>query len=227
MPISLSFLIAAAVICVLVHLLACAWTGAVLGVAVREVSLGFGPVLWRCGRFSLKSLPLGGFVKFKESADTEPALAAGTLDEPETQGALDRQGLAAQLAIGASGCVVLLALAYACLQGAGMRAFEWGFVELVSGALSPLTAGPALLAQAARTLAGLPFVAVLGLVAAKFAAFNLLPLPGANGGFLLAALARRAGIARLWPASLTQLLFLVYFAFIASWLCALGVYLWR
>jgi hypothetical protein len=245
---TLSFLIASAVVCVLAHLLACAWTGAGLGVAVREVSLGYGPALWRWGRFTLKSLPFGGFVKFKESGDAqaaspqwetapelagaasrsgEPAMPSDALAQAETHDALDDQGLAVQLAIGASGCVALLLIAYACLQGEGMRAVGNGLVQLILGGLSPLDKGQVLLAQARQALAGLPFVAVLGLVAAKFAAFNLLPLPGANGGFLVAVLARQAGVARLWPASLTQLLFLVYFALIASWLCALGVYLWR
>ena len=61
-------------------------------------------------------------------------------------------------------------------------------------------------------------------VAAKFAASNLLPLPGMNGGAAIALLARQAGLDLWWPAKATQALLWVWVVIMVCWLLALGVY---
>ncbi len=67
----------------------------------------------------------------------------------------------------------------------------------------------------------LPFKALLGHVAAKFAAFNLLPLPATNGGQALTFIGRRFGLDRIWPARLTHILVLAYLALGLSWVGAM------
>jgi len=139
---------------------------------------------------------------------------------------LEAQPLWAQLFIGASGCLALIALASALLGGmAGVQALAGGFANIVTGALSPLHTAQALLARVDAAAHGLPFSTLLGLTAATTAALNLLPLPGANGGYLLGALGKGAGLAKHWPASLTQILLLGYVALAASWLVSAVVYL--
>jgi membrane-associated protease RseP (regulator of RpoE activity) len=213
-------LLSSVVLCVLLHMFVIALCGAAFGVTVREISLGLGPRAFGIGRFTFRALPFGGAVRFKDSREE-------ALDASDMHGALDGRSLLVQIVIGLSGCLALLALAIVALQAEGVQAFLNGFVEIVTGALSPMDKAQALLAQAQQRLAGAPFMAVLGLVAAKLAAFNLLPLPAANGGYVIAMIARGVGIAKFWPQGLTPVLLLVYLAIAISWLWALVVYLVR
>jgi len=211
-------LLSAVVLCVLLHMFVIALCGAAFGVTVREISLGLGPKAFSIGNFTFRAFPFGGSVRFKDSREEE-------LDADDMRGALDDRSLLVQIVIGLSGCLALLALAIVALQAEGVKAFLNGFLEIVMGAVSPMDKAQALLAQAQQRLTGAPFVTVLGLVAAKLAAFNLLPLPAANGGFVIAMIARGLGIAKFWPQGLTPVLLLAYLAIAISWLWALVVYL--
>lgn len=223
-------LLLAVALCALVHVTVMAFAGRALGVALEELSFGLGPRLLRMGRVSLRLLPVGGAVRFQAAGATGPA--DDTMPADETISAdvepqqLEAQPLWAQLCIGASGCLALIALASWLLGGmAGVQALAAGFVNLASGALSPLHSAQALLARADGAAHALPFHTLLGLTAATTAALNLLPLPGANGGYLLSALGRSTGLSKHWPASFTQILLLAYIALAASWLVAAAVYL--
>ncbi|MBU4610260.1 site-2 protease family protein [Achromobacter sp. GG226] len=255
-------LLIAVVLCVFLHTFSMALAGVAMGVTLREVSIGFGPTLFRAGRLRVRLLPLGGSVQFKDSQvaaqerraaaawardaldekeshlekpDIEvPVLEASDSGEPEDgalvleasdlEGALDQRHAIVQGLIGLAGCAALVMLAVAIWQGAGLHAVVAGFGQIVAGAISPLDEAQGLIAQAEQALVGLPLLGVLGWVAAKLAAFNLLPLPAANGGFVLAALGRALGIQRYWPSGLTMLLLFVYVAIAMSWLVAFGSY---
>jgi hypothetical protein len=214
------YLLGAVVLCMLLHVLVIALTGAALGITVREVTLGLGPTAFTVGRLRVKALPFGGAVRFKDSREE-------ALDAADMRDALDGRPLGVQLLVGLSGCLALIALAVATVHGEGLRAVVEGFVQIVAGALSPMGTAQALLAEAAQRLAELPRLAVVGLVAAKLAAFNLLPLPGANGGFVIATLARAVGITKAWPQPLTMALLFVYLAIGVAWVVALAMYLIR
>ncbi|MGE8706103.1 MAG: site-2 protease family protein [Achromobacter sp.] len=232
-------LLLAVALCALVHVTVMAFAGRALGVALDELSFGLGPRLLRLGRVSIRLLPVGGAVRFQTAGATMPAdgtmpadvstptAATMPADEADVDPRhLEAQPLWAQLFIGASGCFALIALACALLGGmAGVHALADGFANIVSGALSPLHTAQALLARVDAAAHGLPFPMLLGLTAATTAALNLLPLPGANGGYLLGALGKSAGLGKHWPASLTQILLLAYVALAASWLVAAVVYL--
>jgi len=232
-------LLLAVALCALVHVTVMAFAGRALGVALDELSFGLGPRLLRLGRVSIRLLPVGGAVRFQTAGATmladgtmpadvaTPTAATMPADEADVDPRhLEAQPLWAQLFIGASGCFALIALACALLGGmAGVHALADGFANIVSGALSPLHTAQALLARVDAAAHGLPFPMLLGLTAATTAALNLLPLPGANGGYLLGALGKSAGLGKHWPASLTQILLLAYVALAASWLVAAVVYL--
>lgn len=213
-------LLSSVVLCMLMHMFVIALCGVAFGVTVRELSLGLGPKAFSIGRLTFRALPFGGSVRFKDSREE-------ALDASDMHGALDGRSLLVQIVIGLSGCLVLLALAIVVLQAEGVQAFLSGFVEIVTGALSPMDKAQALLAHAHQRLAGAPFLVVLGLVAAKLAAFNLLPLPAANGGYVIAMIARGMGVAKFWPQGLTPVLLLAYLALAISWLWAFVVYLIR
>ncbi len=238
-------LLLAVALCALVHVTVMAFAGRSLGVALDELSFGLGPRLLRMGRVSIRLLPIGGAVRFQTAGATMPAdgtmpsdvdmqseVAAPTAatmpaDEADVDPRhLEAQPLWAQMLIGVSGCLALIALAYALLgRMASAQALVDGFANIVSGALSPLHTAQALLARMDAAAHGLSVPTLLGLTAATTAALNLMPLPGANGGYLLGALGKSAGLSKHWPASLTQLLLLAYVALAASWLVAAVVYL--
>ena len=211
-------LLCAIVACVAIHIGSIAWVAAKLGVTIREVSFGFGPVLKRFGVLTIKLVPLGGFVKLKDSR--EEYIEPWDMDD-----ALDAQPLAARLAIGASGCVALLLVVAATAQFDGLRAFASGFGQFFSGALSPLGDAQRLLGGVSTAVHASSFVTLFGLAAAKFAAVNLLPFPANNGGFMLAALFKNTALARWWPAGLTTCLTLAQIGLSLSWLFAVAVYL--
>lgn len=211
-------LIAALFLCLLLHLSVLALVGTSLGITLRELSYGFGPVIARWGRVQLKAFPLGGAVRFKDTR-------AEDLESWERDGTFDRQPTLVQLVVMLSGSIALLTVAFAIMHTEAFPAFKEGFGQAVSGAFSPLTRAQELLADASAAISRLSFFSLLALVAVKMAAFNLLPLPPLNGGALIALIANQMGAAAIWRPSFTQALQFAYIALAFSWLVAWVVYL--
>jgi membrane-associated protease RseP (regulator of RpoE activity) len=213
---TLNLLLAIALVALL-HVGTMAVVGNALGAQLQSVSFGFGPTVWRSARFHVRALPVGGSVRFLHTLED-------SVPEDEEHRALDRRPTLAQLATVLSGCAVLLALALAVLGAGAVKAFVELPAQFFGGAISPLGDAQALMRQAALALQAAPFAVVLGVVAAKAAALNLLPLPALNGGAALAVLGRRLGVARLWPERVTVALFFVWLAPVAAWFVALCAY---
>lgn len=211
-------LIAALFLCLLLHFSVLALVGTSLGVTLRELSYGFGPVIASRGRVQFKAFPLGGAVRFKDTK-------AEDLESWERDGTFDGQPMLVQLVVMLSGCIALLSVAFAITPSEAFTAFKDGFGQVVSGAFSPLTRAQQLLAEANAAISRLSFLSLLALVAVKMAAFNLLPLPPLNGGALIALIANKMGAAAIWRPSYTQALQFAYIALAFSWLLAWIVYL--
>jgi membrane-associated protease RseP (regulator of RpoE activity) len=192
-----AFLFVAAIwLCVLVHVGVMALVGWQVGVTVEEVSFFFGPTLFRLRyrgvSYRVGAIPMGGFVKFKgergNNTDPEQILFAADMEPP---GFRDLHPLKQSL-ISASGCVALLALAALCLgPWAAVRSLSRGFVQLIP--FAPWTpawvpGGRELVGRLMALFQQGPFRVALGVMAAKLAAFNLLPLPPSNGGMILASM---------------------------------------
>ena len=199
--------------CVAIHLLTIAATAHVVGVRVRAVSLGMGPVLARFGRFQLRAVPLGGHVTLLDSR-VEP------VPKEAMPQAFDGRSTAEQVAIALSGCAALVAVAWGLLWTAGLEAVGAGVVQILRGALSPFGQGQGLVADVVHFARAAPATVVFGCTAAKLAALNLLPLPALNGGAALASVGRRLGLARWWPAGATTGLSLVALGIGLSWCAA-------
>jgi membrane-associated protease RseP (regulator of RpoE activity) len=188
-------------LCTAVHIAAIALTGYWLGARVVRVSFGVGPHLrhtWRNIEWELGPVPLGGSVSFFGTGQ----------DAFEEHGAFVRLSRLRRTVISASGCAGLLLLALVTvgpehLRGSLTNAFrELGISFLALGRSRPL-ADPV----AATTASVLPRLwshwaslvreapaSALGVLAAKTAAFNLLPLPPLNGlAMLLEPLQSRTG----------------------------------
>ena len=120
-----------------------------------------------------------------------------------------------RLLIGCAGPFALLTLALLVSPFDGLGQVGSGFVQYVAGALSPFGQAQRLLRLAAEAAGGLDFMPLLGLVAAKTAAFNLLQ-----------ALFERTELARRWPPQATQAALLVFLGSVLSWVVALAAFLW-
>jgi membrane-associated protease RseP (regulator of RpoE activity) len=187
---------AAVSLCVVAHVGAMALVGWRVGATVEEVSFFFGSALirfrYRGVSYRVGVIATGGFVRFKGDRDkpkgSEEIMFAADIEPP---GLLDLHPLK-RVVIAASGCGALLTLAALCLgPWASVRSLGRGFVQL-----SPFAQWTPAWVPEGKELAGRfvslfrhgPFRVALGVLAAKFAAFNLLPLPPLNGGLIVADL---------------------------------------
>jgi len=199
--------VATAAASLLVHLLAIAAQGTWFGLPLTQFSFGYGATLLRAGRVRVGVLPVGGYVMFGQ-IDDKPAM--------------EKLGLVAQLWLAVTGPVTLLVLS-TCLVGASaLPAFVAGLWQWPAGALSPLETGPELLAAARRQAVDGPFMVTLGLVAAKMAALNLLPIVGSNGWQVLATLGRRLGLSARALQTASRGMSIVSLLMFASWLIAIA-----
>lgn len=209
----LFLLLLALPLCVLIHLGTMARVGRPFGLSLQEFTFGMGPTVLHRGWFRWRLLPWGGAVQF---------------DEPKGPGSgLDALPPAVQWVICLSGCWVLLLLA-AVLTGApaAWAAFVTTPGQWLVGALSPWQDAQPLLRSAAGLVNDATAAAVVGTVAAKFAALNLLPLIPLNGGAAVRVLARATGLDRWWPGALTTLSAMVLLASMLLWCAALVRFAW-
>lgn len=213
----LHLLLAVALIPIL-HVTTMAVVGRAMGARLHWVSFGWGPMLFKGQNLHVRALPGMGSVRFSHSVEDG-------LPESDWHLALDRLSLPAQWLVTLSGCALLLALAVALHGYAAVEAFLALPAQLLAGAVSPFGDAQTLLREAADAVRSSSFAVLLALIAAKVAAFNLLPLPMLNGGAAVAALGRRLGLARHWPPAATHALICVYLALAALWALALGGYL--
>lgn len=170
----------------LVHLGGFVLAGLLGGATIEKVEIFSGlklvAVNFRGVPLSLGSIPTGGSVAFKGMAYSE---------EATEEKSFRRLPLAWRVVIIASGPFAVLLLASVCIGPveAG-RSLANGFHQLVLGAFAPLSQGQILLQKTLYLFHTQAFVIVLGVVAAKIAAGNLLPVPPMNGGQLLMELFR-------------------------------------
>ena len=170
----------------LVHLGGFVIAGLLSGASIEKIDIFTGPKLavvhFRGVPLSVGCLPTGGSVAFKGMAYSE--------EEAEGK-SFRRLPLAWRMVIIASGPLAVSLLASVCIGPveAG-RSLINGFHQFVMGAFAPSSQGQALLKKALYLFHTQPFVIVLGVVSAKIAAGNLLPVPPMNGGQLLMELFR-------------------------------------
>lgn len=205
---------------IFVHVSALALGATLAGVAIREIRVGFGPVLLRFARYRIALGPFGGFVKMKDSREEQ------SVAEP-MQDAFDHQPGWKQALIPLSGPTALLLLALLLLGEDGWHAFIKGFSQVLVGALAPLSEAQQLLGSFNDYLRARSFLDVLGLLAAKMAAINLLPLPMLNGGAAILALLGFNRASERTTTTMQMLGVLALGALWLSWTVAIAIFLLR
>jgi membrane-associated protease RseP (regulator of RpoE activity) len=224
MLVALKFIAAIALLAAL-HVSVMAVLGRLLGIAVRQVSLGFGPVLFSFGILQLRALPFGGSVTFKDtrSEDTTDEAPAehGRVDD-----AFDHQPRAVQVLLPLAGAASLAVVALLLHPGSALASIGHGFAQIVAGGVSPLGTAQGLIEGARAFATQQGFLPLLGMPAAKLAALNLLPLPAMNGGQALLALMKRDlhEDSSPWLQRLTEWGLWLCVALALSWAVAIGVF---
>lgn len=206
-------LIAAAVILsILLHILSMGFVGWLLGAKIQVVSLFSGPRLFGIKLFGVdfrvSCFPLGGYVKFHDGSSGK--------------GGFENLHPAKRMLTSASGPLALLLFA-GCLVGfapAG-RYFISGFGQFFTGAAMPLSTGQELLNRL-HLMTSLSFAGLAGLIAAKLAAFNSLPFPVLNGGYVvLQAVQLIASISAKTVERINQVGFLIVLIIVSGWMVAI------
>lgn len=174
------------ILTVIVHVGSMVIVGRLFKTQIDEIGLFTGPNLYSTSKggvkFSLKLLPIGGFVKF--TATPEPFEDDSTPPKKLNKGEYLFEQLSAfkKIIITLSGCLMLTIIGLLAL---GLmptcESILLGIKQILLGALSFNTAHQ-LINLIAQYLANASLITIWGLVATKEVAFNLLPLTVLNGG---------------------------------------------
>ncbi|PXX35295.1 site-2 protease family protein [Undibacterium pigrum] len=202
------------VICNLLHLPTIAIAGWAAGVEVQKISLGFGPTLLQRKNVVVKLIPLTGYVRFRDTRNME-------FFDGNPSRTFDRLPALQQILVALTGCAIQLALAFVILGQSALTDFLALFEQYFMGALSPFELAPSLLHDAYRLIQTTPFFTLLGIVAAKMAAYHLLPLAGFNGTQIITILAQRLGLDKFAPQSGFGFIAILSLASVASWCIAI------
>lgn len=195
-----------------VHVTAMALAARALGIGLLGVSYGLGPRVFAVGLVTVRLVPAGGYIQMKRAPDYVG---------PDV---FDERPVWRRVALHLAGPAALVALAVALLGGEGWRAFLATFVQIPLGALAPGTEGQRYVAEVVGFVGERPPGDVVGAVAAKVAASNLLPFPALNGGGALRALVWGRRGPPPWEGYLVLLSMLPLLALYVGWAAALVAY---
>ena len=215
--------VAALALLVCIHIGTMAALGHGLGIKVRRISMGFGPPLFSVGIFQLRLLPVAGSVAFK---DTRTEDVPDDISPDDFDDAFNHKPRAIQVLLPLAGAASLALVALLLHPGSALASISHGFVQIVAGGLSPLGTAQGLIDGGRAFAAQQGFVPLVGMVAAKLAALNLLPLPAMNGGQALLALLKRdpREDTAPWLQRLIEWGLWLWVALALSWLVAIGCF---
>lgn len=212
-------LIVAWVLLIVLFTSAHALGGLAFGIELEEVSYGFGKALFRRGKVKIGTVPFGGYVKLKDTREDVD-------DEPDNLRAFNHRSRFVQAFIYLLGCAAMALVAMLLLAGPALAEVVAGFRQIIAGAFAPGSTAQNYI-QATHTLwTQHGFVALLGLLAAKIAAFNLLPLATLSGGQAILALAGAdRGRQPQWLLGVMNISIALLLALMCSWAYALVLFL--
>lgn len=202
------------IICNTLHLLSAAAASWAAGVKIKEIALGFGPTLLRYKSLTLKLVPLTGYLKFLDTRDLAPS-------DDNITGAFDLQPTSRQIMIVLTGSTVQLLLATVLLGQSAWQDFLAFPEQYVMGALSPFELAPSLLRDAYHLIQSTPLLTLLGIVAAKMAAYHLLPLAGFNGLQIIGIVVHRLGLDQFAPKACFKFIAVITLVSGVSWCAAI------
>lgn len=218
-------LMAAWIVVTLVHLSGFVLASLVFSQKIEEFSLFFGKsilsVSWRGCTFYIRSIPMGGSVMIEgmEYDDDETSVSTpvhGFRAMPTSKRLLT-------LLAGPITCF-LLAIACGGVVLAQQRVLT-GFFQIIHGSLAPIAYGQHAVARFLEHVRNDNFIVLLGFLAAKNSAGNLLPLPILNGGQAIMTLFPNMSSRQFYQMQILGLTALALLWF--GWACAVFAYIYR
>ena len=162
----------------------------IVGARIYTIGLFMGPTVmrFRIGhtRLHVGSLPLGNYVRYAPSEDdflegVDPEALAESIRTAEED--FGRLHPLSRASICLGGWVVLVLLAFALIgPQAAITEVGSGFVQLLQGTISPLGKAQELFMGFFSAYESRSIGIVVGIIATKIVAFNMLPLPPLAGG---------------------------------------------
>ncbi|MFN9472263.1 site-2 protease family protein [Acidovorax sp.] len=207
---------------VAIHLTAMAACALAMGIRVRSLLFGVGPVWLRLGPVHLRALPVAGNVVLKDSRVVGDDGDGEVLDPAGFSDAFNHQPLWKQVLLPLAGLAALVAMGVGILGAEGWAAFLRGFMQVVLGAVSPLDQAQVYLRSVQVFVGNHGFVATLGLVCAKLGALNLLPLATFNGGQALVNMVKRGRPEVAWEQAWGQWSLWCSLLLLGAWVVAFG-----
>jgi membrane-associated protease RseP (regulator of RpoE activity) len=208
-----------------IHVTAITAAGFVSGVSIRQISFGVGPRLLQFRKCVVRAFPFAGWVKFKDALADE---CVDTSAARTSHDAYNHQLRIVQAAIPLAGPASLVAVALVLGYERSLSEVLTGFRQIFAGSLQPLSVAQAYISATQSFAANGGFGVLTAVLAAKLAAFNLVPLPMLNGGQALLALLRKPGDEpAAWETSLLKWAMLPWCALLLCWLVAFVYYVVR
>lgn len=192
--------------------------GAVLAsVPIRAISIGSGLLIGKFGVLEFRLLPLGGSVTLKN-------MQHEGLPTVRSADAFDRQPRLIQIAIILAGPSMLIGMSMLIGGLDNWHAFLRGFGQFIAASCGPLSTAQEVIKSGSAYLESHGPLAGWGMLSAKIAAYNLLPLPTLNGGDALMALLQVEKKSERWANRLRMTGVMVLLGILSSNLLALLVY---
>ncbi len=215
-------LMAAWIVITLVHLSGFVFASLVFRQKIEELSLFMGKsilsVSWRGCTLCIRSIPTGGFIRIEGMENNDEDSSVST----PVHGfrALPTNKRILTFLAGPISCF-LLAIACGGIELAQQRVWT-GFFQYIHGSIAPFAYGQHAVARFLTHVRNDHFIGLLGFLAAKNCAANLLPLPSVNGGQAIMTLfpnmkSRQVYRLQLWGLAILTLLWF-------GWACAVFTY---
>jgi len=203
----------------IIHVFTMALFTALSGLKVTEISLGFGPTIFKWKVVKVKLILLSGYVQ---------------TPHPETESLMGEKALATRqnhplwlkLLVPLSAFLLLL-LVFSLIAGdEAVRLVGQGFGEIFLGAISPFGTAQTYLEESRLFAANHSFLMVFVATSCKLIAMNMLPLPGLCGGQVLNDMIQWFKPSQSLDYQGACSLFLVPLLISCSWLLATVYFFW-
>ena len=205
-------LVFAWIVSLVIHLAAMAIALHLSGVQLQRISFGIGPTIFRIGIVTVSPFLLSGSVTMLDSR-------VASLSEQALPRAFNYRPMWVQVLSPLSGVGALCLLGYLLIGPAMPLALLTGFKQVFNVFSQTQLRNIQLFCETHS------FATVLGFTATKLAAFNLLPLPGFNGGQALINFAKRGRPTVGWEKSLLQWSLWPSLLLLSAWVQSVAVYI--
>ncbi len=187
---------------------------------ILEIGFGFGKLLLRIDKLRIKLFPFTGWVSLKDTRRND-------VHEDDVENSYNHAPLLSQLAPPLSGPIGLLLLSVIISPEIALNDFITAFPQIFIGAISPVDNAQIFINNFHEFVREESFIAVIALISAKLAAWNILPLPTLSGGNLIQVIYHYFFPDKKFKNAVVNFMLIVTLTIIGSWAFALFYSWWN